>query len=139
MQKISTPSILGVLCRLISGNRRFCMLLALLSAIFINTKIGNCGDELQNSSSGTSIVVKENNPSGNSVNIKRKTPFNDLIAGIATQTTVPKVVLNVDSSLEKSSPSSTIRAIQEIDGKSNSAENFLSTSIVPVQTPSTNI
>lgn len=135
MQKISPPSVLGVFCRFNCAYHRLYMVLALLSAIFINNKIGNCGDDSQNPSSGTSIVIKEKNLSGVSINDKDKTPFNELITGIATPTTVPRVVLNVDSSQEKSSPSSTIRTIREIDGKSNSTGKIPSVSIVPIQSP----
>ena len=135
MQKASTPSILGVLSRLISAHQRLCMVFACLSAIFINTNTGNCGDESQKPSSGTSIVIKENNPSGVSINVKEKTPFNELISGIEIPTTVPRVVLNVGSSQDKSFPSSTIHTIREIDGNSNSTVKIPSASIVPIQSP----
>jgi hypothetical protein len=112
-------------------------LLALLILLFITSEIGSCGDESQNSSSGASIVLKDNNSSGISINIKDKTQFHERISGTATQNTAPKVVLNVNPSPDNASPSSTIQTVQGNDKKSNPAGKLQSTLIVPVQTPST--
>jgi hypothetical protein len=136
MPKILTPYIAGVFCHRSSANGHLCRLFAILCVINIASEIGSCGDDSQNPPSGSSIVIKENNPSGVPVNVKAKTPFNELISGIDAQTTVPRVVLNLDSSLEKPSPSNVFHAVQRKDDNINHVEKPGSTLSAALQTPS---
>ena len=138
MQKILTPLIFAVFFRENSAFRHLCRLSAILGLIIVVAECGMCADEPQYPRAGTTIAVKEDNPSGVSINVKDETRFSEPISGITVQAAVPKVILKVDSALEKSAASNVFHTVQGKE-KSNSGEKPDVTLIAPVRSSAAKI
>ncbi len=136
MSKTSTPLTPGVFYPASSAHRCLYQLSAIVSIIIIVAEIGKCGEEPQNPPSSATISIKQFQTSRISINIKDKTPLDDSISDIDAQPTVPKVILNINSSIENFSPPQAFHTIQGKEKKANPTEKTQTTSITNAQTPS---